>query len=95
MLSSSLNMALSLPASKDSTCLTANIAVVVELARHFNMPRSKIRRIVKFISENFSGAPSLQLSSELNQQPPNYRTFPPPPSKKSKTTSKEKKTVMN
>ncbi|GBM19156.1 hypothetical protein AVEN_79876-1 [Araneus ventricosus] len=40
MLSSSLNMALSLPTSKGFTCLTAIIAVVVELARHFTMPRS-------------------------------------------------------
>ncbi|GBM19644.1 hypothetical protein AVEN_107311-1 [Araneus ventricosus] len=40
MLSSSLNMALSLPTSKGFTCLTAIIAVVVELARHFSMPRS-------------------------------------------------------
>ncbi|GBL88640.1 hypothetical protein AVEN_195636-1 [Araneus ventricosus] len=41
--------------------------------------RHKIRRIVKFISENIlSGLPSLQLSSELNQQAPNYRTSPPP-----------------
>ncbi|GBN89177.1 hypothetical protein AVEN_148016-1 [Araneus ventricosus] len=30
----------SLPTSKDFTCLTATIAVVVELARHFTMPRS-------------------------------------------------------
>ncbi|GBO08100.1 hypothetical protein AVEN_236386-1 [Araneus ventricosus] len=40
MLSSSLNTDLSLPTSKDFTCLTAIIAVVVELARHFTMPRS-------------------------------------------------------
>ncbi|GBM61484.1 hypothetical protein AVEN_163878-1 [Araneus ventricosus] len=40
MLSSSLNMDLSLPTSKGFTCLTAIIAVVVELARHFIMPRS-------------------------------------------------------
>ncbi|GBM94416.1 hypothetical protein AVEN_122532-1 [Araneus ventricosus] len=40
MLSSSLNMDLSLPTSKGFTCLTAIIAVVVELARHFTMPRS-------------------------------------------------------
>ncbi|GBM89924.1 hypothetical protein AVEN_73910-1 [Araneus ventricosus] len=40
MLSSSVNMDLSLPTSKDFTCLTASIAVVVELARHFTMPRS-------------------------------------------------------
>ncbi|GBL77762.1 hypothetical protein AVEN_152975-1 [Araneus ventricosus] len=40
MLSSSLNMALSLPNSKGFTCLTAIIAVVVELARYFTMPRS-------------------------------------------------------
>ncbi|GBM64511.1 hypothetical protein AVEN_215882-1 [Araneus ventricosus] len=85
MLSSSLNMALSLPTSKGFTCLTAIIAVVVELARHFTMLRMlciytvswhmrkpvpnfeqewlkrvannivfrhKIRRTVKFISEN-------------------------------------------
>ncbi|GBL83571.1 hypothetical protein AVEN_196405-1 [Araneus ventricosus] len=37
---SSLNMALSLPTSKDFTSLTAIIAVVVELAQHFTMPRS-------------------------------------------------------
>ncbi|GBN17039.1 hypothetical protein AVEN_168573-1 [Araneus ventricosus] len=40
MLSSSLNMALSLPTSKGFTCLTAIFAAVVELARHFTMPRS-------------------------------------------------------
>ncbi|GBL75450.1 hypothetical protein AVEN_194629-1 [Araneus ventricosus] len=40
MLSSSLNMDLSLPTSKDFTCLTAIIAVVVELARHFTMTQS-------------------------------------------------------
>ncbi|GBM44808.1 hypothetical protein AVEN_139639-1 [Araneus ventricosus] len=40
MLSSSLNIDLSLPTSKGFTCLTAIIAVVVELARHFTMPRS-------------------------------------------------------
>ncbi|GBM20972.1 hypothetical protein AVEN_239528-1 [Araneus ventricosus] len=40
MLSSSLNMDLSLPTSKGFTCLTAIIAVVVELARHFTMPRN-------------------------------------------------------
>ncbi|GBM24585.1 hypothetical protein AVEN_157847-1 [Araneus ventricosus] len=40
MLSSSLNMDLSLPTSKGFTCRTAIIAVVVELARHFTMPRS-------------------------------------------------------
>ncbi|GBM70081.1 hypothetical protein AVEN_237192-1 [Araneus ventricosus] len=40
MLSSSLNMDLSLPTSKGFTCLTAITAVVVELARHFTMPRS-------------------------------------------------------
>ncbi|GBL81426.1 hypothetical protein AVEN_143710-1 [Araneus ventricosus] len=40
MLSSSLNMARSLPTSKGFTCLTVIIAVVVELARHFTMPRS-------------------------------------------------------
>ncbi|GBN30318.1 hypothetical protein AVEN_8161-1 [Araneus ventricosus] len=40
MLSSSLNMDFSLPTSKDFTCLTTIIAVVVELARHFTMPRS-------------------------------------------------------
>ncbi|GBM80419.1 hypothetical protein AVEN_54897-1 [Araneus ventricosus] len=34
MLSSSLNMDLSLPTSKGFTCLTAIIAVVVELARY-------------------------------------------------------------
>ncbi|GBM63565.1 hypothetical protein AVEN_3814-1 [Araneus ventricosus] len=39
MLSSSLNMALSLPALKDFTCLTATILVVVGLARHFTIPR--------------------------------------------------------
>ncbi|GBN03690.1 hypothetical protein AVEN_182970-1 [Araneus ventricosus] len=37
---SSLNMDLSLPTSKGFTCLTAITAVVVELARHFIMPRS-------------------------------------------------------
>ncbi|GBN83814.1 hypothetical protein AVEN_14634-1 [Araneus ventricosus] len=40
VLSSSLNTALSLSTSKGFTCLTAIIAVVVELARHFTMPRS-------------------------------------------------------
>ncbi|GBO45039.1 hypothetical protein AVEN_203803-1 [Araneus ventricosus] len=40
MLSSSLNMDLSLPTSKGFTCRTAITAVVVELARHFTMPRS-------------------------------------------------------
>ncbi|GBO14511.1 hypothetical protein AVEN_228769-1 [Araneus ventricosus] len=40
MLSSFLNMTLSLPTSKGFTCLTAIIAVVVELARHFTMTRS-------------------------------------------------------
>ncbi|GBM63651.1 hypothetical protein AVEN_10129-1 [Araneus ventricosus] len=40
MLSSSLNMTLSLPTSKGFTCPTAIIAVMVELARHFTMPRS-------------------------------------------------------
>ncbi|GBN29056.1 hypothetical protein AVEN_248080-1 [Araneus ventricosus] len=40
MLSSSLNMDLSLPTSKGFTCLTAITAAVVELARHFTMPRS-------------------------------------------------------
>ncbi|GBM32343.1 hypothetical protein AVEN_10675-1 [Araneus ventricosus] len=40
MLPSSLNMDLSLPTSKGFTCLTAIIAVVVELARHFTRPRS-------------------------------------------------------
>ncbi|GBM41761.1 hypothetical protein AVEN_38633-1 [Araneus ventricosus] len=40
LLSSSLNMALSLPTSKGFTCLTAIFAVVVELARHFTMPLS-------------------------------------------------------
>ncbi|GBM38483.1 hypothetical protein AVEN_24579-1 [Araneus ventricosus] len=40
MLSSSLNMDLSLPTSKGFTCLAAITAVVVELARHFTMPRS-------------------------------------------------------
>ncbi|GBO13831.1 hypothetical protein AVEN_191934-1 [Araneus ventricosus] len=35
MLSSSLNMDLSLPTSKDFTCLTVTIAVVVELALHY------------------------------------------------------------
>ncbi|GBN44732.1 hypothetical protein AVEN_113120-1 [Araneus ventricosus] len=56
--------------------------------------RHKIRMIVKFISENrdLSRLPSLQLSSELNQQAPNYRTSPPF-KKESKTTSKEKKTT--
>ncbi|GBO28823.1 hypothetical protein AVEN_100358-1 [Araneus ventricosus] len=37
---SSLNMDLSLPTSKGFTSLTAIIAVVVELALHFNEPRS-------------------------------------------------------
>ncbi|GBM18329.1 hypothetical protein AVEN_127788-1 [Araneus ventricosus] len=40
MLSSSLNMAVSLPPSKGFTCLTAIITVVVELARHYTVPRS-------------------------------------------------------
>ncbi|GBN51455.1 hypothetical protein AVEN_106233-1 [Araneus ventricosus] len=40
MLSSSLNTDLSLPTSKGFTCLTAIIVVVVELSRHFTMPRS-------------------------------------------------------
>ncbi|GBN76676.1 hypothetical protein AVEN_8961-1 [Araneus ventricosus] len=40
MLSSSLNMDLSLPTSESFTCLTAITAAVVELARHFAMPRS-------------------------------------------------------
>ncbi|GBO38492.1 hypothetical protein AVEN_10224-1, partial [Araneus ventricosus] len=40
MLSSSLNMSLSLPTSKGFTCLTTIFAAVVELARHFTMPRS-------------------------------------------------------
>ncbi|GBM99065.1 hypothetical protein AVEN_13105-1 [Araneus ventricosus] len=40
LLSSSLNMDLSLPTSKGFTCLTAIFAAVVELARHFTMPRS-------------------------------------------------------
>ncbi|GBM56120.1 hypothetical protein AVEN_6770-1 [Araneus ventricosus] len=35
MLTSSFNMAVSLPTSKGFTCLKAIIAVVVELARHF------------------------------------------------------------
>ncbi|GBN82174.1 hypothetical protein AVEN_29698-1 [Araneus ventricosus] len=35
----SLSMALSLPTSNGFTCPTAIIAVVVELARHFTMPR--------------------------------------------------------
>ncbi|GBM68753.1 hypothetical protein AVEN_263573-1 [Araneus ventricosus] len=39
MFSSSLNMDLSLPTSKGFICLTEIIAVVVELARHFTMPR--------------------------------------------------------
>ncbi|GBO46358.1 hypothetical protein AVEN_6285-1 [Araneus ventricosus] len=42
MLSSSLNIDLSLSTSKGFTCLTATIAAVVELARHFTMPRSAI-----------------------------------------------------
>ncbi|GBM27603.1 hypothetical protein AVEN_35263-1 [Araneus ventricosus] len=41
MLSSSLNMDLSLPTSKGFTCLTAIIAVVVELARNFTMLRTE------------------------------------------------------
>ncbi|GBN44918.1 hypothetical protein AVEN_69342-1 [Araneus ventricosus] len=63
---SSLNMALSLPTSEGFTCLTAIIAVVVELARHLPnfaqewlktvannlVSRHKIRMIIKFISEN-------------------------------------------
>ncbi|GBM80998.1 hypothetical protein AVEN_137016-1 [Araneus ventricosus] len=36
ILSSPLNMALSLPTSKGFTCLTAIIAVVLELARHLD-----------------------------------------------------------
>ncbi|GBN23926.1 hypothetical protein AVEN_59649-1 [Araneus ventricosus] len=44
MLSSSLNMTLSLPTSKGFTCLTAIIIVVVELARHFTMPRSVFKQ---------------------------------------------------
>ncbi|GBM97622.1 hypothetical protein AVEN_12456-1 [Araneus ventricosus] len=40
MLSSSFNLALSLPTSKGFTYHTAIIAVVVELARHFTMPRN-------------------------------------------------------
>ncbi|GBN00459.1 hypothetical protein AVEN_30310-1 [Araneus ventricosus] len=40
VLSSSLNMALSLLTSKGFTSLTAINAVVTELARHFTMPRS-------------------------------------------------------
>ncbi|GBM00563.1 hypothetical protein AVEN_77369-1 [Araneus ventricosus] len=40
MLSPSLHMAPSLPTSEGFTSLTAIIAVVVELARHFTMPRS-------------------------------------------------------
>ncbi|GBN40140.1 hypothetical protein AVEN_124962-1 [Araneus ventricosus] len=61
------------------------------------LSRHKIRRIVKFISEKeiFSDLPSLQLSSELNQQAPNYRTSPSPSEKKVKTTSKENKTITN
>ncbi|GBM18836.1 hypothetical protein AVEN_203111-1 [Araneus ventricosus] len=39
-LSSSVNIALSLPTSKISTSLRAISAVVVVLARHFAMPRS-------------------------------------------------------
>ncbi|GBN23619.1 hypothetical protein AVEN_211714-1 [Araneus ventricosus] len=39
MLSSSLNMALSLPTAKGFICLTAIIAVAVELARHFTVLR--------------------------------------------------------
>ncbi|GBL76223.1 hypothetical protein AVEN_234491-1 [Araneus ventricosus] len=39
-ISSSLNMALSLPTPKGFTCVTAIIAVVVELALHFIMSRS-------------------------------------------------------
>ncbi|GBN00818.1 hypothetical protein AVEN_208714-1 [Araneus ventricosus] len=40
MLSSPLNMDISLLTSKGFTCLTAIFAAVVELARHFTMPRS-------------------------------------------------------
>ncbi|GBM63425.1 hypothetical protein AVEN_82273-1 [Araneus ventricosus] len=40
ILSSSLNMALSLPTSKGFTSLTAIIAVVAEFARYFTKPRS-------------------------------------------------------
>ncbi|GBO00501.1 hypothetical protein AVEN_138916-1 [Araneus ventricosus] len=50
MLSSSLNMDLSLPTSKGFTCLTAIIAVVVELARHFIMTRSVL---IQCLSPNF------------------------------------------
>ncbi|GBN90039.1 hypothetical protein AVEN_252246-1 [Araneus ventricosus] len=39
MLSSSLTMTLSLPTTKGFTSLTAIIAVVAELERHFTMPR--------------------------------------------------------
>ncbi|GBO16175.1 hypothetical protein AVEN_214747-1, partial [Araneus ventricosus] len=48
MLSSSLNMDLSLPTSKGFTCLTAIIAVVVELARHFTMPRSVFYSVLAY-----------------------------------------------
>ncbi|GBN42566.1 hypothetical protein AVEN_207195-1 [Araneus ventricosus] len=69
----------------------------LKIASNNLLSRHKIRRIVKFISEKeiFSDLPSLQLSSELNQQAPNYRTSPSPSEKKVKTTSKENKTITN
>ncbi|GBO29003.1 hypothetical protein AVEN_44941-1 [Araneus ventricosus] len=45
IISSSLNMDLSLPTSKGFTCLTAIIVFVVELAQHFTMPRSCIHTV--------------------------------------------------
>ncbi|GBL86366.1 hypothetical protein AVEN_164540-1 [Araneus ventricosus] len=48
MLSSSLNMALFLPTSKGFISLTTIIAVVVELARHFTMPRSIFSRVLAY-----------------------------------------------
>ncbi|GBM08394.1 hypothetical protein AVEN_152624-1 [Araneus ventricosus] len=53
MLSSSLNMDLSLPTSKGFTCLTAIIAVVVELARHFTMSRSVFIQCMRKPAPNF------------------------------------------
>ncbi|GBO43862.1 hypothetical protein AVEN_146479-1 [Araneus ventricosus] len=47
------NMDLSLPTSKGFTCLTAIIAVVVELARHFTMPRSVFIQCMRKSAPNF------------------------------------------
>ncbi|GBN48725.1 hypothetical protein AVEN_98711-1 [Araneus ventricosus] len=49
------NMALSMPTSKGFTCLTAIIAVVLELARHFIMPRSvfSVSRHMRKLVPNF------------------------------------------